>query len=283
MRIFATSLASLLLTLVLFVFHIIASVEIIRYGNEVLHHEEYKSVDFNNNSDQNGNTNDQALPGIYVGFSFVITAILIVVLLILYAIVYFHRSNSDKALGAFLQTSVGGFMVYLGFYFLPYMLLSFINDPIKTTFIYILGVSFILCFYLLIYSFCAIIYMYGYDSDRPKYAPCLVFFTCGGGITLAYFILILIFLFMLGNFNDFQAAHNLTMPVIVFLLSVFAFKPLYKYLFKPSKESDVKDKPSKESDANTNEKDGTNNPKDRTDDKTKQIPLKDMTENASKM
>ena len=132
------------------------------------------------------------------------------------------------------------------------MLLASINDPIKTLFIYIMGALFILSFYLLTYSLCFLIDLSLHQLTEkkilikiilivPSTISCLIrhpYFT-GSGASIAYFVTILIFLLRLGNFNDFQAAHNLTLPVIVIVFSVFVLKPFYKYIFKPSEEDDV--------------------------------------------
>ena len=132
------------------------------------------------------------------------------------------------------------------------MLLAFINDPIKTLFIYIMGALFILSFYLLTYNLCFLIDLSLHQLTEkkilikiilivPSTISCLIrhpYFT-GSGASIAYFVTILIFLLRLGNFNDFQAAHNLTLPVIVIVFSVFVLKPFYKYIFKLSEEDDV--------------------------------------------
>ena len=54
--------------------------------------------------------------------------------------------------------------------------------------------------------------------------------TLASGISIVYFTTILILIVTLGNFHDFQAIQNLTLPIIIGLLSIFAFKPFYKYV-----------------------------------------------------
>ena len=261
-RILALSLASMFLSLALVVFHAFASMEVIKYGNEVLYD---KDDDFNSNGDNAfGNatitvyhgSDDQCLPIVYVVISFLPTVSLIIVILLnLFVIIKHYRENADNtisSIGLFLQVSLGVFLVYLAFYFLPYMLLAFINDPIKALFIYIMIALYILSFYLLTYSLCFLIDLSLHQLTEkkilikiilivPSTISCLIrhpYFT-GSGASIAYFVTILIFLLRLGNFNDFQAAHNLTLPVIVIVFSVFVLKPFYKYIFKPSEEDDV--------------------------------------------
>ena len=173
-EIFALCIVFILLTFVLIAFHIVASIKFIKYGNEVLYddNDDYGSMDNpptpgctgdnnameNNDHTYNIGTDDQCLPVVYVTTSFFPTVLLIIILIMTSRSVKLHYNefkDADETLGICLQRYLGGFLVYLGFYFLPYMLLAFINDPIQTAFIYLIGVSFILCIYLLIYSLCA--------------------------------------------------------------------------------------------------------------------------------
>ena len=60
-------------------------------------------------------------------------------------------------------------------------------------------------------------------------------FTQLSGISLGYFLIILIFILTLGNFHDFQAVQNLTLPIIIALLSFFVLKPIFKGIKKSVK------------------------------------------------
>ena len=57
----------------------------------------------------------------------------------------------------------------------------------------------------------------------------------GSGASIVYFLIILIFLIRLGNFNDFQAGDNRAVPVIVLILSAFVLKPFIKFTLKQDK------------------------------------------------
>ena len=242
--IFSISIASVILTVVLFAFHIKASIELVKYGNEVLYNRNY-SVDSEGNYNDTS-TDDQILPILYVVSSF-IPAIVYICLIVKYIVATCKRclkfvgsaadKDVDKCLGAFLQHSIGAFLVYLGFYFLPYMILAFINDPIQTVFIYVIAASFILCVYLLIYSglFYLIFFCATYPEERSKCKEFIIrssyaTFALGSGLSIAYFLIILIFVITLGNFHNFQAVENLTLPIIIALITVFVFKPSYKFI-----------------------------------------------------
>ena len=241
--IFAISIASVLLTLVLFAFHITASIQLIDYGNEVLYN---RNVSVNSEGEfDDTNTDDQVLPVLYVAFSFFPTVVYII-LIAKFMNETYNRYNKyldsgdvehgDECLGAFLQYSIGGFLVYLGFYYLPFMVLAFINDPIQTVFIYVIAASFILCVYLLVYSsiFYAIFLWDDYPEQKNKCKEIMIrisyaTFAFGSGLSIAYFLIIVIFVITLGSFHNFQAVENLTLPIIIALITIFIIKPSYKF------------------------------------------------------
>ena len=249
--IFRISFAFIFLNLALFASHITACVRLIQYGNEVLYqHEDYDAGSLTD--DGESTRNDRGLTISYVVISLFFGGIIIVYLILLYLVVMYSWSvqdtdqaspisSDDQILGAFTQVSLGGFVGYLIFYFTPYMLLAFINDPVKTIFIYMMGALFILCFCLVIKGFfdCYSAAAAESSSDLTLLQKVELFFAFGSGTSLAYFLIIVIFLFMLGNFNDFQAVHNLTLPIIIIIVPVLVFKPLYGNLFKPSGENNV--------------------------------------------
>lgn len=265
-EIFALCLVSLILTFALIAFHIAASIKFIQYGNEVLYddNDDYDSMDIptpggtgdskvmeNSDHTYNVGNDDQCVPIVYVATSFFPTISLILILIVKSIVVYYNKyKDADKSLGIFLQLSLGGFLVYLGFYFLPFMLLAFINDPIQTAFIYLIGASFILCIYLLTYSLCAFVAMAVKKNiaavhsqifrNKYGYAGYLCF-NLGGGLSIAYFLTILIFILTLGNFHDFQAVENLTLPIVIGLLSIFVFKPSRNYVREIVKEDAITD------------------------------------------
>ena len=170
--IFAIIVASILLILTLFSFHVVASVRLIQYGNEVLYddNDDYDSIGFpttdmvtDDDHSYDVGKDDQCVPIVYVACSFLPTVPLFAALLleIKQCIIIGIKSliskpkqlvNVDKAIGSLLQASLGGFLVYLGFYFAPFMLLAFINYPIQATLIYVIGASCIFCVYLLTYG-----------------------------------------------------------------------------------------------------------------------------------
>lgn len=275
--IFAISFASILLSLALLTFQVVASIKLIQYGNEVLYddNDDYDSTDISNSKDEgiitenkdhgyNLGNDDQCVPIVYVVFSFLPTALLFLALFIrTIRICRNYDKDVDQTLGAFLQLSLRIFLVYLGFYFLPYMLLAFINDPIQSAFIYLMGASFIFCVYLFTYT----VFMYVRIVRLKVKLSSLDFrsklvhvsFTWASTVSIAYFLIILIFIITLGNFHDFQAVENLTIPIIIALLTLFVFKPSYNFLKTNLEENGTNDShghseaPSSEENGNVNQ------------------------------
>ena len=248
--IFRISFASVFLTFALFAFHITAGVKLIQYGNEVLYqHEDYNPSGGSLNDDAEHRESHHSIAIGYVVVSLFFGVIIIFALIFLQLLIIyygFRKLNTDQTspifsdseiLAVFAQVSLGGFVGYLGFYFVPYMILAFINDPIKTTFIYMMGALFILCFYVTIKGLFGC-YSASASSSQLKLLKKLeLSFALGSATSLAYFLIIVIFLFMLGHFNDFQAVHNLTLPILVVLVPVLVLRPLYDNFLKPSGEN----------------------------------------------
>ena len=313
-NVMALSITFLLLSIALFVFHILASVKLIHYGNEVLYDENddhgspkygFEGSDAISNNKYNLFEDDQCVPIVYTAVSFLPSAILTIFAPFVYCYVAMellhgserfnetccakclywfysrfsicggndikHYKNTDdesngdninkktfdtlkrvlkkskgenlkkaaqriaeihdtnNTLGLLFQVSFGGFLVYLGFYFLPYMALAFINDPIQTGFIYLIGATFTFSVFIIIKAFLIFIavkcgWLYS------KHITGQTIFVTATGISIAYFLIIFLFILTLGNFHDFQAIENLTLPIIIGLLSLFVIKPAIKYV-----------------------------------------------------
>ena len=241
--IFRINFAFIFLTFALFAIHIKACVKLIQYGNEVLYqHEDYH--DGSLTDDGESMRNDRGVTIGHFVVSLFCGCIIILILIGLHVLVIYRwiLQDDDQILGAFTQVSLGGFVGYLGFYFAPYMLLAFTNDPIKAAFIYLMDALFILCFYLFIknfFGFCLIFTSTSLSQLLLQFSE--LFFTFGSGIFVAYFLSTVLFLFTPGSFDDYQAVHNLTLPIIVILVPLLVFKPLYNNYFKPSGESNMRE------------------------------------------
>lgn len=223
-------LVSALLSLTLFAFHIIASVRFIQYGNEVL---------YDDNDDQGYalRNDDQCVLIVYVVCSFMPTVSLTLFLIIVTIVLCIKSRSSqvdnktDEALGLFLHYSLGAFLVYLGFYFLPYMVFAFIHDPFQSALVYMMLSSLILSICLFAYfliSVCVVGFLF-YQKELSKWDSMSRLLTSGftfaSGLSITYFLTVLILIITLGNLHDFQGMENLTLSLFIALLSLFLLKP----------------------------------------------------------
>ena len=271
-NIVALSVTFVILDIALLAFHILASVKLIHYGNEVL----YDDNDAHG-IHKYGIGDDQCIPIVYTAFSFLPTAILILYVIIV-VVKFLHDTkkineakpgleeeidsddNSDKkvlrtskenksyktkraakyqskedvideALVKVFKTSFGCFLVYLGFYFLPYMALAFINDPIETGFIYLIELSFAFSLFTIIKA----VLTYGANGCNFSGCDYEVIFITASGLSVAYFLIIFLFILTLGDFYDFKAIENLTLPLVIGLLSFFVLQPAVKYVNSKTK------------------------------------------------
>ena len=224
-KIAALILVSICLSIALFVFHVIASVKLIQYGNEVLND---GKVFTRPSTHRDQDESQQGIPIFYIVSSFLPMICFIIIIIIRYRCRCSDSQSVAEALGKHLQVSLGILLAYLGFCFSLYIVLAFINDPIVTGFVYLIGALCIFCIYLVSYSF---LYCMLVTSSRYKLS-CLdavsVLFSLFSGISVAYFLIILIYILTLGNFHDFQAVQNLTLPIIIGLLSFFVLKPFFE-------------------------------------------------------
>ena len=212
---------SVLLNLGLFSFHVVSVVNNIKYGNEVLDDREYTL---------GGATYDDhhSIP-IYIAVWSLIPVISIFCMAIIYVL---FKSICYKNVNLMVLTTsvlMTGTIIYLGSYFMPYMLLAFIYDPLQTAFIYCTLIAFAIC-----------IYFYCFGFFQLKVATMSVS-TCkwrdagenmkniamawGSSATITYFLGVIIYILDLGNFHDFMSAQNLLLPLMVGLFTFLVLKP----------------------------------------------------------
>ena len=274
-NIVALSITFVFLGIALLVFHILASIMLIDYGNAVL----YDDNDAHG-IHKYGIGDDQCIPIVYTAFSFLPTAILVLYVIVAYCYIvvkFLHDNNksneerhiseeevdndgctdegklinekkgnkvqraakdlakedaTDETLGKVFKTSFGCFFVYLGFYFLPYMALAFINDPIEAGFIYLIELSFAFSLFTIIKA----AFTYVANDCNFNACDCEVIFITASGLSVAYFLIIFLFILTLGDFYDFKAIENLTLPLVIAVLSFFVLKPAINYVHSKTKK-----------------------------------------------
>ena len=120
------------------VIHVFSVISFIQYGNEVLSSENYHiKIPLTH----------AVLSPLAIGIGFILT----VLILILKVRSQSEKDDNDKR-KKILQipaAMISVSFIYIGCYFMPYMLLAFIHDPLLTTFTYLMLVIVIVCIYLI--------------------------------------------------------------------------------------------------------------------------------------
>ena len=147
-------------------------------------------------------------------------------------------------------------ITYIGCYFMPYMLLAFIHDPLLTTFTYITILLFTCCVYLIflgawsLYKFCK-----GDDINTVEHTKCenitadnitddkdqsnsrlaklfdtllYSYMVWAVASSIIIFLFVIIYIITLGSFDDFEELKNLTPSLLIAVLGVFLLKPALK-------------------------------------------------------
>ena len=221
----------------LLVIHIFSIVRLLEYGNEVL------------------SSYYKYLPIAHAVFS-LLTVIIGSGLSVIFLVIRILRSkkdnNGNKEWSLMLTVTVISVNIfYLGCYFLPYMLLAFIHDPLQSTFTYLTVVFLTLCIYLIflgisqLYKYCRIKKENRDGSDSKfKCAKCcdaLLYSCMVWAMALSILMFLLLVTFFIESFDDFQKLQHLTPSLLIAILTVVLLQPSYKYLTKNLEDNNYND------------------------------------------
>ena len=193
----------------LIIAQILSTVELVNYGNEVLHDDH-----------------------LYHTYIHVVCSSLATVTLFAIAIGNILWNKVMSCFSLFISLDV----IYIIGYFSPFMLLAFIHDPlvtILTYFIVVFWVAFLICLgFLLGKEMDKIVF----SEHETLYLHLHAFKLMGLLLSIIY-VLTLLILFasttsVLGSFNDFQSLQTLLLSLLVGLVSFYVVKPTYKQVCK---------------------------------------------------
>jgi len=122
---------------------------------------------------------------------------------------------------------------YMVIFFLPFMLLAFLHDPLQATLVYFLVAIAAACIYFVCLVICA-----AFTGEIP--IP-FCFLALLANASFVYFLVILCLILTLGTFSIYQELRNLLLPLIIVVLSVFVVKPIYKYMKRNDIKTDTKE------------------------------------------
>ena len=205
-------------------------IRFIQYGNEVLSSENYHTI----------------IPILHAVLSLVAigTGFALTVKLLKGRISKLYKDN--KALQPLLipAAAISVNFIYIGCYFMPYMLLAFIHDPLLTTFTYLTLVLFIVCIYLICLGVCQLYKYYKEDKyvryggkySRIKRAKFLdkLLYSCmvwAMAFSLIMFLFIVTYIITLGSFDGLKELKYLIIPSLpVAVVTLFIFRPALTFM-----------------------------------------------------
>jgi len=117
------------------------------------------------------------------------------------------------------------------------MVLAFIQDPLQTIFTWLMAVV-VVTVYTIIWSV-GLVWLLRFTRKLLPFSwflhkkPLLNFVIASlTACSLFFYFFLIRNMFTLGSFSDFQSLQNMFIPLLVVLLSIFIFKPAYKYVCK---------------------------------------------------
>ena len=174
-----------------------------------------------------------------MGVIYPILSLLTVVTGIIYSIVilpigiFRSKKNDNKQWSEMIAAAViSANIVYLGSYFLPYMLAAFIHSPVVTVFTHliIMGLLFIACIYWILLGVWRILKLFkskkhNRNTKVTKFLNTLLYCCMGWAIAFSFiiFIFIIIFTVTLGRFEDFEELNSLVPSLLIAVLLVVIF------------------------------------------------------------
>ena len=131
------------------------------------------------------------------------------------------ENNQKDHLVTFTLSSLGANITIAGIYFAPYILLAFLTAPQEAIFFYFIVTVFLAVSYIFFLALFALCYT-GEEFRRQ------LIIIIGATISTAYFFVAFILVLTLGNINNFQDVQTVLFALLLALLSIFVFKPIYE-------------------------------------------------------
>ena len=141
-------------------------------------------------------------------------------------------------------------IIYIGCYFLPYMLLAFMHDPLVTAFTYFMMALFIVCVYLICQGVFNLHKFYKHKcsnyKDHIKWAKFFnylmySFMTWAVATSIILLLLVITYIITLGGFDDFEELRSLAPSLLIGVIGLFLLKPAFTFVSEKYKENSNKD------------------------------------------
>ena len=141
-------------------------------------------------------------------------------------------------------------IIYIGCYFLPYMLLAFIHDPLVTAFTYFMVALFIICVYLIFQGVFNLYKFYKQKSSKYEdHIKCAKFFsylmhscmTWAVATSIIIFLFVIAYIITLGGYDDFEELRSLAPSLLIGVIGLFLLKPAFTFVSEKYKENSSED------------------------------------------
>ena len=235
------------ISIVFFIIHVISIAKFIQYGDKVLNRKAYHNI----------------IPIVHgvLSLSAILTG-LVLSQIMLYCnyskitkdgngdidVSHLQRKDDYKAL-RFPIAVISLNIIYVGCYFLPYMLLAFIHNPLLTAFTYLMDALLILFIYLVCLGFW---HLYNfkkhktYDKDIKcaKFLSHLLYFgmTWTAAFAIIMFLFAITYIISLGSFNDFEELKSLAPSLMLAVVGAVLLKPVCGAMLEKFKGDSTKHK-----------------------------------------
>ena len=214
-------LTSVLICIGFLIIHVLSVMSFIQYGDEVLSSENYHNI----------------IPITHAVLSLLAVAIGFGLTTIFLKTKISKSKDVNPALQPLLIPAavISVNFVYIGCYFIPYMLLAFIHDPLLTSFTYLTLVLFIVCIYLICLGVCHLYRFYKHKKntydDNIKHAKLLdnLLYSCmvwAMAFSLMMFLFVVIYIITLGSFDDFKDLKYLIPTLPLAVVGLFLLRPV---------------------------------------------------------
>jgi len=227
---------SAIINLLLFAFHAASNIALLQYANEV-------EKGYLSNERKSRVLDGDAI----MSFFMMIIIGISVIIMLLYN---FRRHHDGLICVSLITTSLVVNIIYIFSYYLPYMLLAFIYDPLQATVTY-LGLA--------VYTATCYVFWSNIESMiSPKYL--MKIYTCQYNLkwkfgakkfgakkfrklikkilniagaffivwAIGYFSRVFIYIVTWGSFDDFKVAQHISLPLVLFAFVYFIIKPFFK-------------------------------------------------------
>ena len=227
------------------VIHICSLIEINRYSDEVV----------------NRRSNDINIMGVIypiVSLLTVITGIIFAVWILPKGISKSKRNNNKQWSERIAATVILANVVYLGGYFLPYILMAFIHSPVRTVLTNFMEILSIVCIYWIFLGAWRLFKLliskkYNRSTKVTKFLNTLLYCCMGWATAISFMIFIfgIVSIVSVGRFEDFEELNSLAPSVLIAVFGLVLLKPAYNYIKHKIKDASKDGEPAAQGANNT--------------------------------